>query len=412
MRILIISQFFTPEPFLKSLDFAKALGERGHHVEVLTGYPNYPGGKVYPGYRVRILQRETMEGIPVLRVPLYPSHNNSALQRVWNYVSFALSASILGLLLVKKADVIYAYHPPATIAMPALVIGKLRRIPVVYDIQDLWPDTLRATQMAQNSTVLNLVGRWCQLTYRLASKIVVLSPGFKKVLLQRGVPDEKVEVIYNWTLENSIARRMRDEALMVQLGMKDRFNVVFAGSMGKAQGLRTVIEAAERLQHTTPRVQLVLAGDGVECAQLKRVAGEKGLKNVLFLPWRPVEEIGAILNLADALLVQLRKDPLFFITIPSKIQSYLAVGKPILVGVEGDAADLIREAGAGIAYDSDSAASLADAIERLAAMPVSWLQDMGDRGRSFYENEFSFKRGVDHFENVFVEAAKTQGDIC
>ena len=191
MRILIVSQWFTPEPNLKSLGFARALANRGHDVQVVTGYPNYPGGKVYPGYKVRFLQREIMDGIPVIRVPLYPSHNNSVLQRLWNYASFALSASILGLLFAKKADVIYAYHPPATIALPALLIGTLRRIPVVYDIQDLWPDTLRATNMIRNSWVLNLVGKWCQMTYRHARKVVVLSPGFKEMLVQRGVPRRK-----------------------------------------------------------------------------------------------------------------------------------------------------------------------------------------------------------------------------
>jgi colanic acid biosynthesis glycosyl transferase WcaI len=408
MRILIVSQFFTPEPFLKSLEFARALSAKGHQVQVLTGFPNYPGGKMYPGYRIRIFQREVIEGIPVLRVPLYPSHERSALKRAWNYVSFAISAAILGVPLVKKADVMYVYHPPATVALPALVIGALRRIPVVYDVQDLWPDTLRATQMIRSPLALKLVHYWCQMTYRLCKKVVVLSPGFKDLLVRRGVPPGKIEIIYNWTLENDIARAPRNEALALQLGMAGRFNVVYAGTFGKAHGLETVLYAAERLQKSAPQVQFVLAGDGVEGETLKSIAREKGLHNVLFLPWRPVSEIGEVLNLADALLVQLRKDPLFHITIPSKIQSYLAVGKPILVGVEGDAANLITRAGAGLSYDSDSPDNLAEAAERLAQMPGSELAEMGERGRQFYKAELSFARGVDRFEQVFVKAAEKQ----
>ena len=405
MRILIISQWFTPEPNLKSLGFAKALEERGHRVQVLTGFPNYPGGKVYPGYRIRFFQREIMEGISVLRVPLYPSHDTSALRRIWNYVSFALSASVFGLLSVAKADVIYAYHPPATIALPALLIGKLRGIPVVYDVQDLWPDTLRATQMIRNSTILNLVNRWCQMTYRRSKKVVVLSPGFKESLVQRGVPAEKIEVIYNWTLEDTIMRAKRNEALACELGMAGKFNIVFAGTMGKAQGLETVINAAEKVQHKVPHVQIVLAGSGVECETLKRMTREKGLSNVLFLPWRPVSEIAEVLNLADVLLVHLRKDPLFRITIPSKIQTYLAIGRPILAGVEGDAADLVLRAGAGFAYDPSSADMLAEVIEQIAGTPGSVLNEMGERGFQFYQNEMSFAEGVDRFERVFLEAA-------
>jgi colanic acid biosynthesis glycosyl transferase WcaI len=408
MRILIISQFFTPEPFLKSLEFAKALSARGHTVQVLTGFPNFPEGKLYPGYRIRLFQRELIEGISVLRVALYPSHDRSALRRAWNYVSFALSAAILGVLTVQKAEVIYAYHPPATIAFPALLIGTVRRIPVVYDVQDLWPDTLRATGMIRNSVVLRLVHYWCQATYRFSRKVVVLSPGFKDLLVKRGVPSGKIEIIYNWTLEQDIARGERNEPLACQLGMAGKFNVLFAGTMGKAQQLETVVHAAERLQRTAPQVQIVLAGGGVECENLKSIVREKQLHNVLFLPWRPVSEIGEVLNLADALLVQLRKDPLFQITIPSKIQSYLAVGKPVLVGVEGDAADLVKKAGAGLAYDSDSPDSLAAAIERLVSMPGNELADMGDQGCLFYRAELSFAKGVDRFEKVFFEAAVKQ----
>ena len=408
MRILIVSQFFTPEPCLKGLEFARALSERGHQVQVLTGFPNFPIGKLYSGYQQKFFQREKLDGVSVVRVPLYPSHDNSMVRRAWNYGSFALSASILGSLLIDSADVLYAYHPPATIALPAFLLAKVRRIPVVYDIQDLWPDTLRATQVVRNSTILALVGRWCQMVYRHSDKVVVLSPGFKEQLIQRGVPSGKIEVVYNWTLDRVIARKERNDALARELGMADKFNVLFAGTMGKAQGLETVIQAAERLQHRSPHVQIVMVGDGVECDNLKRMTQEKKLSNVVFHPWRPVSEIGDVLSLADVLLVHLRKDPLFRITIPSKIQTYLSVGKPILAGVEGDAANLVLRAHAGFTYDSGAPEALAQLIEQMAGMPRAALEEMGERGRQFYQNELSLSSGVDRFEKVFLEVVEKQ----
>jgi colanic acid biosynthesis glycosyl transferase WcaI len=401
VRILIVSQWFTPEPSLRGLVFAKALVARGHTVQVLTGFPNYPGGKVYPGYKIGLPMREVIEGIPVIRVPLYPSHDRSGFRRICNYVSFALSAAAFGLPMVKQADVIYAYQPPATIALPALTIGILRRIPVVYDIQDLWPDTLRATGMVNSPAILGLVGLWCKLTYRLVARITVLSPGFKNALVHRRVAAEKVEVLYNWCEEDKIFQAERNEALARQLGVTDKFAVIFAGTMGKAQGLETVLDAAELLLPRNARVQFVFIGAGIEVQHLKQIADEKGLKNVTFLPRRPRNEIGEILNLADVLLVHLRKDELFSITIPSKIQAYLAVGKPILVGVEGDAAALVQQARAGVAYDPGSALGLAEAVEHMTAMTKDDLAQMGEWGRRYYFSELCMDKGVDRFEGIF-----------
>ena len=248
----MLTQWFDPEPMFKGLAFAKALRERGHEVEILTGFPNYPGGKVYPGYRIRPFLREVMEGIPVLRVPLYPSHDTSAIRRIANYATFALSAATIGAAAVKPADVMYVYHPPATVALPAIMIHGMRRIPFVYDIQDLWPDTLNATGMMSNRVLLGLVDRWCRMVYRAASKIVVLSPGFKDVLVHRSVPEEKIEVIYNWCDEGQIPKTPKNESLAKELGFSGRFNVLFAGTMGKAQALEAVLDAAGRIGGRTP----------------------------------------------------------------------------------------------------------------------------------------------------------------
>lgn len=404
MRILFLTQWFDPEPMFKGLAFAKALRERGHEVEILTGFPNYPGGKVYPGYGIRPFQREVMEGIPVIRVPLYPSHDTSAIRRIANYATFAFSAATIGAVAVKPADVMYVYHPPATVALPAMLIRGMRGIPFVYDIQDLWPDTLTATGMVSNRFLLGMVDRWCRMVYRAASKIVVLSPGFKKMLISKGVPEEKINVIYNWCDESQIPKAPTNESLAKELGFSGRFNVLFAGTMGKAQALEAVLDAADRIGGRISEIQFIFVGGGIEVARLQEIARERRLNNVLFLPRRPISEIGEVLNLADVLLVHLKDDPLFRITIPSKIQAYLAVGRPILAGVRGDAADLVRAAGAGVDCHPENPESISEAVEKLYRMPRALLDEMGDNGRRYYREKLSLSVGVSRFEEVFQAA--------
>ena len=232
MKILFITQWFQPESFLKGLPFAKELVKRGHTVEVLTGFPNYPGGKLYSGYKVKILQRETIDGISVIRVPLYPSHDNSGLKRFFNYASFALSAALMGPFLVHKADVAYVYNPPSTVCFSAGMIKLLRGIPLVYDIQDLWPESLADSDMFQNKFGMWLVDRFCRFYYKVANKIVVLSPGYKDILIERGVRQDKIEVIYNWCDDTQIHPVPCSSKLAHELGMEGKFNIIFAGNMG------------------------------------------------------------------------------------------------------------------------------------------------------------------------------------
>src|ERR1035437_8715454 len=204
MKILFLTQWFEPEPTFKGLLFARELAARGHEVEVLTGFPNYPGGHIYPGYRIRPWVREQIDGISILRVALYPSHDKSAFGRVLNYVSFAISAALIGTVLIKKPDVVYVYHPPATIGFAAVALGLLRRVPYVFDICDLWPDTVEASGMLSNSVALRLLGKWCNFVYRRARHIVVVSPGFKQKLVDRGVPPVKIDIIHNWCPDTTI----------------------------------------------------------------------------------------------------------------------------------------------------------------------------------------------------------------
>ena len=402
MRILILTQWFDPEPTFKGLLFARELAARGHEVEVLTGFPNYPGGKLYPGYRIRPWARETIDGIRVLRVALYPSHDKSGIRRFLNYASFAISAAVLGTAFVRRPDVIYVYHPPVTIGLAAIVIGFFRRTPFVYDIQDLWPDTVAASGMMSNSAAITLLGKWCQLVYRRARHIVVLSQGFKERLASRRVPTDKIDVIHNWCDEAALSP---GDGPVNRLSAADRFCILFAGTMGMAQGLDSVLRAAQICQNTTPSAEFFFIGGGVERPRLEALAAEMQLTNVKFLPRQPMHAMGRLFAGADALLVHLKNEPLFRITIPSKTQAYLAAGKPILMGVNGDAADLVKRSGAGLVCEPDNPLSIAEAVKELVDAGPERLAAMGRRGRAFYERELSVSVGVEKFERTFKALA-------
>ena len=404
MHILLLVQYFDPEPTFKGLLFARELVRQGHTVEVLTGFPNYPGGKIYPGYRMRLLHREEIDGIRIVRVPLFPSHDSSGFRRILTYLTFGCAAALIGPWVVRRPDVIHAYHGHATIGLPAVTIGLLRRAPFVLDIQDLWPDSITASGMLPRGLrfLVPVVAAWCRFLYWKAARISVLSRGFQKELATRGVPESKVEVIPNWCDEVQVGAgplASEEDALFT-----GQLAIVMAGNMGRMQGLDVVLDAAAMLGGLGPKVRFLLVGGGVDRPRLEERSHALGLTNVAFLPARPIREIGAILNRADALFVHLKDDPLFAITIPSKIQAYLAVGRPILCGVRGNGSDLVREAGAGICFNPDNATELVVAVRSLLEMTPQERQDMGDRGRSYYLDRLSVSVGTEAFISLFKKA--------
>jgi colanic acid biosynthesis glycosyl transferase WcaI len=404
LRVLLLTQWFEPEPTFKGLDFAKELIKQGLEVEVVTGFPNYPIGKLYPGFKIKPIQQEWIDGVKVTRVALYPSHDRSAIRRIINYASFAFTSFLYCLFFLRNVDVIYAYHPPLTVGVTATLLRVLRKIPVVYDIQDLWPDTLRTTGMLNNERLLSIVGSVCDQIYRQVDQIVVLSPGFKVLLMQRGVPEKKIEVIYNWSAE---------ELLKVPLALKplsfpdsSHFRLLFAGNMGPPQALGAVLEAANLLKRRGVFVKLIFVGTGLEVENLKLKATKLDLTNVLFFPPVPMSNIGTYLFNADALLVHLKADKLFEITIPSKTQAYMAVGKPILMAVEGNAADLISMAGCGVLAKPENPTAIADAVESLARMSPVEREEMGHRGSSFYNQNLSLQAGSEKFKKLFEDVVQ------
>lgn len=405
MRILLLTQWFQPEPFFKGLPFAKALRDQGHEVEVLTGFPNYPGGKVYPGYRVRARQVEEMDGIRVNRVALYPSHDQSGMRRMLNYLSFACSANTTGGFLFRKPDIVYVYNLP-TLAMVARSFRLLKGCPFVVDIQDLWPESVSSSGMMRSPLAMRLLMGMCDSAYRSADHITVLSPGFKRVLVQRGIPADKISIIYNWCDESGVETESSNDALRQELGFAGRFNVVFAGTMGTVQALDSVLDAAKIVAPSAPRVRFTFIGGGTAVDGLRARAESMGLTNVAFLPRRPMSEIGAVLALADVLLVHLKDDPLFEVTVPSKVQAYMRAGKPLLVGVKGDAAQLVQAAGAGLACEPENPRSMAETVLLMSRMSAGELRSMGDSGRDFYNRTLSMEVGCRAFSTIFSKVVR------
>lgn len=362
-------------------DMTESLVAMGHEVTVLTGFPNWPSGHIYPGYRQRLVQREIVNGVQIIRIPLYADHSRNALKRAANFLSFALSATVLGPFIVPHVDVIHVIHPPITVGFPAWVISRIRGFPFTMEIQDMWPENLRSTGMLNNELALRLIGAFAGWVYSKAAVVRVISPGFRSNLLGKGVPDGKIRVISNWVdteFYRPIAKSPDD---LNRFDMRRCFNILYAGNIGLAQGLDVILDAAAQLQALAPDSEFVLAGDGVECDRLRAQAVAQKLTNIRFLGRLPGEAMPNLYACADVLMLHLRADPLFAITIPHKLFTYLAAGKPVLVGGEGDAASLVTSAQAGIVVPPDNPEALVNAVMKLRAMSQAEREMMGRNGR-------------------------------
>ena len=406
-RLILLTQWFDPEPVMKGHSFALRLRDLGFDVEVVTGFPNYPGGEIYDGYRIRSFHREKRDGITITRLPLYPSHDSKKIGRILNYVSFFVSTLLYLMVFARRADVMYAYHPPLTVGMSAAIARFFRRTPTVLDVQDMWPDTLRATGMITNERALKVVGVFCRWTWRNADHIAVISNGFRKLLLARGVPDEKITVIPNWSNEEGVSALSppRPKAF----DDPGKFRILFAGNMGAAQALDSVLDAAGIVLPLRPEIDFCFLGAGIETDRLKARATEQELTNVTFLPRVSSADVGGYLLAADCLLVHLKADPLFAITIPSKTQAYMAAGKPVVMAVEGDAADIIEQSSGGVVVPPENPQALADAVIRLASLPMEELAELGANAGRYYEEELAFKKGTSSFATVFHDVIRNRG---
>jgi len=387
MRIVYLTHWFDPEPgVIKGPRFVRALEAAGHEVTVVTGFPNYPGGRLYPGYRLRPIMRETIEGVSVVRLPLYPSHDGSSLHRALTFLSFFLSALIYCLVRRTRFALAYVYHPPITVGLAAAIAGLVRRLPFVLEVQDLWPDTIAATGMGGGRWIARLLDPACRFVYRRAAAILVQSEGMRRTLVARGVPPAKITVSHNWA--------DLDPLPSLPSASGDPLTIVYGGNFGRAQALATVVDAAALVEQRRRDVRILLYGAGIDAAMLRERARRAGTSIIEFRDRIPRHAIAEVFARAGALLHHLAADPLFEITIPSKTQVYLATGRPIVAGIAGEAAALLRESGAALVVPPMDPAALAQAICDLAEMPVAERQAMGCAGRHFYQQNLSFEQGM------------------
>lgn len=397
MKILFITQYFNPEPSYKDLRFVESMSKLGHELEVLTGFPNFPHGKRYSGYKLKFYEQEMQGEIKVHRAYLYPDHSDSVFKRFLNYFSFFVSAIIVGLFIVRKFDAIHVAATPLNAGLVGVILGKLFNKPVLSDIQDIWPDSLSATGMLNNKKILKCVSYCCNWSYKNSKKITVISEGFKDLLIQRNVPESKIEIIYNWSELEGMAPTGNHQLKY----STDVFNVTFAGNMGKAQDLSNLIYAAEVLSKEHPEIIFNFIGDGIEKQNLVDLVSEKNLDNVVFYDRVSSSEVINYLKQSDCLLISLKKDPLFEITIPSKTQAYLSLGKPIISTVLGNAADLIESAEAGYIVEPSNPYKLAETILRVSQLSKSELYQKGLSSKAFYERNLSKQASLNKFSSVF-----------
>lgn len=408
MRIGFISQWYDPEQGSAALPgvIARALAARGHSVHVLTGYPNYPHGELYPGYRVRFHQREIRDGLEIHRAPLWVNHDSNAIRRSGNYLSFAAGSAAVALTKFPRVDAFWVHSTPATAAFAAWLLHRARSTPFVIHIQDLWPDTVTASGfLADNraSMIEKALNAFCDRIYHRASAVAATAPGMLGRLDERGVPQHKLTYLPNWADESAFRPLGSIPSVKNELGLDDRFAVMYAGNFGEFQDLHTFVEAATLLRSRLD-VQFVLVGGGVEEARLREMVTTRELTNVRFLPPQPFASMARVLAAGDVQLISLQDRQLSRMTLPSKLQATLAAGRPIIGALAGDAAQVVSESGAGIATRPGNAEELASAVSFMASRTPDQLAAMGLSARRHYDARFSQERGLDSMTTLLEQA--------
>lgn len=394
----MVTEHYWPETFLVN-DLVAGLRERGHELEVLTAMPNYPHGRYFDGYRAWGPYSEVHEGVRVHRVPVVPRGRGQGWRLALNYASYALAASIRAPFLGRRWDAALVFQPsPVTTCLPALVLRALAGLPVVLWVQDLWPESISASGLVRAPWAVRLARRLSAWLYSRGDRVVAQSEAFLPRLEALGVQRRRLGYAPNW----ADAFYQRPAAPRDDPRWAGGFPIVFAGNLGRVQGLDTVLEAARRLRHR-PEIRWVFVGDGPLREWLAQEARRRGLEEqVLVVGRKPATEMPGYFASAGAMLVSLKPDPTMALTIPSKVQAYLAAGRPILASLDGEGARVVEESGAGWAAPAGDPGALAASALRMYALSPEDRAAMGRRGRAYYAREFDRGVGLGRIEQALA----------
>lgn len=396
VRVLIVTNHFSPEGF-RINDLAYGLRDRGHEVTVLTGLPDYPSGKVFPGYGLRQRRDERVDGIRIVRFLRVPRGKGEAWRMVLNYATGAIGATATAATLAGGGfDTIFVFETsPVTIGLAALLLRRLSGIPVLFWVQDLWPESLSATGAVQSPAVLAAVQRCVRFIYQRCDRILVSSRGFETAVQEVGADPERISYLPNWVEPEYLRPPPGPEGLPP---LPPGFRILFAGNIGVAQDFPTLLATAFALREHKD-IQWIILGEGRRADWVREEVVRLGLDGCFHLLGRfPTDTMPAFFAQADALLMSLRREPIFALTVPSKLQSYLACGRPILASMDGEGAAIVRESGAGFDCPAERPDLLAENVLRLRAMDPASRDELGRRARSYCDQHFDRERLIDQVE--------------
>jgi len=399
MRLLIVSNYFWPENF-RINDLAVNLVERGHDVTVLSGIPNYPGGKFYSGYGFFKKRTEVYRGVRVIRFPLIPRGRGGGVGLTLNYLSSAvLSTSFAPFYCRGPYDLIFVCQlSPVTIGLPAILIKKLQSVPILFWILDIWPESLSATGIIRSERAISICRRLVRCIYSQCDQILVSSKGYIESLNSTGGYTGEIAYFPNWVEPEYLSTI--EISHMKTPKLPSGFTIMFAGNIGAAQDFETILAAAEQLK-AQPDIHWVILGDGRRAEWVRKEVQARGLSGQFHLfGYYPAKLMPLFFAQADAMLVTLKNEPIFALTAPGKLQSYMACGKPIIAGLSGEGKRIIEDAGAGLTCPPGDPVELAHKVLTLYRMTASERQDMGERGRTYCIKYFNGKKLFDQLETM------------
>lgn len=397
MKILVVTQYFWPEEF-RINDICKGMKESGHEVEILTGLPNYPNGKIFEGFSYFRRGPKEYEGMKIIRVGMIPRGKNNSTMLALNYISFMVSASVRIIpLLFKKYDKIFVFQvSPLTTAVPAIILSKIKKIPSYIYIQDLWPETFYSIVNISNEKLRKIMKRVCNKIYDAFDKLLIASRGYEDILVKEGIDKKKLEYFPQWA-EDFYSKDDKNEEL------RDKFIVTFAGNIGKAQSVDTIIEAAN-LAKSNEKIKWQIIGDGSEFEYIKGLVDKYSLyKNVDLLGRKPASEMPNYFSKSDALIVTLKNEDILRVTLPAKVQSYMASGKPILAAISGESNKIIKDSKGGLVGEAEDFVKLYENVIKLFNMTKEERYVLGNNGKEYFNNNFTREKLLNKLELIISE---------